>query len=381
VAARSGEGRLHAVYAADWELGNGASLGAAEHVLLGAGSFLLVAADHMFGDGALLSLLSAPAPACLIDRSPSAEAWDEGTRVRVRDGRAVAFGKALDERAIDCGAFLLTPEVFDAHRDAATAGDASLAGALNVLAARQPLTVVPLPDGCWWHDIDTPEDLRVTKARLRRSLVKRSDGPVSRYVNRPISTRMSMVLAPLRPSPDLLSVVVALLGLIAAWLLAGGHGLAGGLLAQAVSVLDGVDGELARLQIRASPRGALLDGVLDRIVDVALVAALGVWAVHEGTAASSAVALVAAAAAGSVLSMATKDRIAALRLPEAPERAIGYVLGGRDGRIFLIALFAVSERPAFGLAATAIASWLAVALRVVAVRRRTAVGSRDPADH
>ena len=78
------------------------------------------------------------------------------------------------------------------------------------------------------------------------------------------------------------------------------------------------------------------------------------------------------------MSMATKDRIAALRLPPAPERAIGYVLGGRDGRIFLIALFAVLERPAFGLAATAIAAWLAVAIRVVAVRRR-APGSRHPA--
>jgi len=236
----------------------------------------VVAADHLFGEGAFRPLLSASAPACLVDEAPSSEAWDEGTRVRIRDGRARAFGKGIDEPAIDCGAFLLTPTVFEAHREAMAGGDASLAGAISALAARQPLTVVPLPKGCWWYDVDTPQDLKAARVQLRRSLVTRADGPVSRYLNRPVSTRMSMILAPLRPSPDLVSVLVAALGVLAAWLLAAGEGLAGGLLAQAVSVLDGVDGELARLQIRASPRGALLDGVLDRVVDVALVGALGV---------------------------------------------------------------------------------------------------------
>jgi 1L-myo-inositol 1-phosphate cytidylyltransferase / CDP-L-myo-inositol myo-inositolphosphotransferase len=371
VAARSGEGRLQVLYAENWELGNGASLGAAERTLDGTASFLVVAADHLFGEGAFRTLLSASSPACLVDVAPSSEAWDEGTRVRIRDGRARAFGKGIDEPAIDCGAFLLTPTVFEAHRQAMAGGDASLAGAISALAARQPLTVVPLPEGCWWYDVDTPQDLQAARVQLRRSLVTRADGPVSRYLNRPVSTRMSMILAPLRPSPDLVSVLVAALGLLAAWLLAAGEGLAGGLLAQAVSVLDGVDGELARLQIRASPRGALLDGVLDRVVDVALVGALGVWALHAGTPPRTAVVLVAAAAAGSVISMATKDRVWALGLPPGPERAIGYLLGGRDGRLLLIGLFAVLQRPAFGLAATAIGAWLSATVRVIAVRRRS----------
>ena len=83
---------------------------------------------------------------------------------------------------------------------------------------------------------------------LRRSLGKDADGPVSRWLNRPLSTRLSMVLAPLRPAPDLVSLVAFTLGL------------AGGLLVHASSVADGVDGEVARLQLRAGPRGALLDG-------------------------------------------------------------------------------------------------------------------------
>jgi phosphatidylglycerophosphate synthase len=100
---------------------------------------------------------------------------------------------------------------------------------------------------------------------LRRSLGKDADGPVSRWLNRPLSTRLSMVMAPLRPAPDLVSLVAFTLGLAGAALLAAGQGLAGGLLVHASSVADGVDGEVARLQLRGGPRGALLDGVLDGV--------------------------------------------------------------------------------------------------------------------
>jgi len=381
VVGRLGDHRVHALYAEDWELGNGASLAAAARMLDGAASFLVLAADHVFSEGAFRPLLAAPAPACLIDPTPLPDAWDEGTRVLIRDGRARAFGKHLTEPAIDCGAFVLTPAVFDAQREAAARGDASLAGAISALAAHEPLTAVPLPAESWWHDVDTPADLRAASLRLRRSLVKREDGPVSRYLNRPVSTRASMILAPLRLSPDAVSVVVAALGILAAVLLGAGVGLAGGLLTQAVSVLDGVDGELARLQVRASPRGALLDGVLDRMVDVALVVGLGVWALQAGAPPRTAVVLVGAAAAGSVMSMASKDRVWSLGLPPAPERAIGFLLGGRDGRLLLIALFAVLHRPSLGLGAVTTAAWLSVAVRVVAVRSGSRPGKpgRPPA--
>jgi CDP-L-myo-inositol myo-inositolphosphotransferase len=85
---------------------------------------------------------------------------------------------------------------------------------------------------------------------LRRWLGKDADGPVSRWLNRPLSTRLLMILAPLRPAPDLVSLVAFALGLAGAALLAAGQGLAGGLLVHTSSVADGVDGEVARLQLR-----------------------------------------------------------------------------------------------------------------------------------
>jgi choline kinase/phosphatidylglycerophosphate synthase len=367
---RIAPGRVRAIYAEGWEAGNGASLAAAEAAVGLEPSFIVMTADHLFGDGAFRELMSSRPPACLMDPSPEADVWAEGTRVQLRgDRRAWAFGKELDEPPVDCGVFVLTPEVFECQREAG-AHDFTLAGALTSLAQRQPFEAVPLPERCWWQDVDTPTDLGIARKRLRQSLGKAEDGPVSRHLNRPLSTRLSMAMAPLRPNPNLISVGVMLIGLLAAGLLGLGMGVAGGLLTQAASILDGVDGELARLQLRAGPLGALLDGVLDRIVDCAVLGGLGVWGLRGSASPGLILALTVAATAGSVLSMATKDRVRALGLPAAPEGPIAFLLGGRDGRLFLLSLFAVLGLPVVALLAVTATSWLSLTARVIAVRRR-----------
>jgi 1L-myo-inositol 1-phosphate cytidylyltransferase / CDP-L-myo-inositol myo-inositolphosphotransferase len=365
VVGRLGRGRVRAVYADRWQDGNGASLAAVEGEVTTAGEalFVLVTADHVFAEGALHRLLGAGAPAVLVDAAPDRAAWVEGTRVRVVDEAVVAFGKHLDEPAIDCGAFLLPPSVFGCQRQAAAEGDHTLAGAVTRLARARPLRAVALPRGCWWQDVDTPQDARAARMALRRSLGKDTDGPVSRFVNRPLSTRLSMVLAPLRPAPDLVSLVAFALGVAGAALLAAGRGLAGALLVHVSSVADGVDGEVARLQLRGGPRGALLDGVLDRVGDAAILAGLGLWAL-EGHDPRGVLVLTVAATAGALLSMASKDRAAALGLPRAPERALGWLLGGRDGRLLLVAVGALLGAPLATLAAVAATSTLSLGLRV-----------------
>jgi 1L-myo-inositol 1-phosphate cytidylyltransferase / CDP-L-myo-inositol myo-inositolphosphotransferase len=368
VVCRQGRGRVRAVYADRWRDGNGASLAAVEAAVAGEALFALLTTDHVFGEGALDRLLQAGEPAVLVDPAPALAAWQEGCKVRVVAGAAVAFGKQLDEPAIDCGAFLLPAEVFGCQRQAAAEGDHTLAGAVTRLTRARPLRAVPLPTRCWWQDVDTPEDARAAAAALRRSLGKGTDGPVSRLLNRPLSTRLSMALAPLRAAPDLVSLVAFALGAAGGALLATGRGLAGALLVHAASVADGVDGEVARLQLRGGPRGALLDGVLDRLADAAILAGLGLWAL-DGHDARGVLALTVAATAGALLSMATKDRAAALGLPPAPERALGWLLGGRDGRLLLVTLGALLGLPVAALAAVTATSALSLGLRIAFLRR------------
>ena len=361
--------RVRAVLAEEWEQGNGASLAAAEAEVGAEPLFLLVTADHVFGEGSLEALLAARRPAVLVDTEPAADVLAEGTRVRLDAGQALGFSKELDGPAVDCGAFLLSPSVFIAQRAAAAAGDQSLAGAVSELANGRRLAAVELPPRTWWRDVDTPEDVRFAGRALRRSLFSAADGPVSRWLNRPISTRLSMGVAPLRIHPDLVSVLAAAVGVAAAVLLWRGLGIAGAICTQAMSLLDGMDGEAARLQQRPRPEGALLDGVLDRLTDAAVIAGLGAWAASSGEAgAALSVGLTAGAATISTLSMATKDRIRALGLPPAPESRLALLLGGRDARLVFVALAALVSRPAWGLIAIIATGSVTLLARLVLVR-------------
>lgn len=365
---RSAPGRARAVLAQDWERGNGASLAAAEPHVAEEELFLLVTTDHVFGDGALDALIAAGRPGVLVDPSPDPEAWAEGTRVRLREEQAVAFSKELGDPSIDCGAFLLPRAVFSAQRRAAARGDDTLAGAVTELAREQPLAAIPLPHGAWWQDIDTPADLRRAARRLRRSLAKPTDGPVSRYLNRPVSTRLSMALARLPLHPDVMSLAALVVALAGAWDIGAGAGLAGGLLVHAASILDGVDGEIARLRVRTSPGGAFLDGVLDRLADAAILAGAAVWSLTAGASPTTVTILAVAATAGSMLSMATKDRVVALGIPPAPERWIGFLLGGRDARLVFVAVFAVLGLPLAALIAVTATSAVSLVARLLLAR-------------
>jgi choline kinase/phosphatidylglycerophosphate synthase len=369
VARRAAPDRVQVVDAPEWEEGNGASLAAAEAALAGESLFALVSADHLFGEGTLGELLASTVPAVLVDPDPEPDVWKEATKIQLGSrGQVQSLGKDVGARTVDCGAFVLSPAVFDAVRTSRRAGDASLSGAVSHLAAGEQVAAVPIRPGAWWQDVDTAQDLRRAGSSLRRSLPQPGDGPVSRSLNRRMSIPLSWLVVRLPVSPDVLSAISFLIGLAGAILLGLGQGLAGGALVQACSILDGMDGEVARLTLRAGPRGTLLDGYLDRLGDAAICAGLGVWAAAEGFPDPWVVLLVVAATTGAMLSMATKDRVAALGLEPPSERRIGLLLGGRDGRLFLIFVLAALGLPMWALGVTAATSLLSSALRVAFAR-------------
>lgn len=129
-----------------------------------------------------------------------------------------------------------------------------------------------------WIDVDTPETFREARRRLLANLRKGGeDGYVSARLNRPISTRVSARLVSTGITPNQITVISFLISLLGAGLLSLGQyaaGLVGGLLVQLASVIDGCDGEVARLKHLSSARGAWLDTILDRYADLAVALAV-----------------------------------------------------------------------------------------------------------
>jgi len=103
------------------------------------------------------------------------------------------------------------------------------------------------------------------------------DGYVSRYMNRRISNPIAKLLARSKITPNQVSwatfglAVLSFLSFIYNW------NIAAGLLAQLSSIIDGVDGSLARLKGMSSAFGGFLDSILDRYADILIMLGLTVW--------------------------------------------------------------------------------------------------------
>lgn len=108
---------------------------------------------------------------------------------------------------------------------------------------------------------------------------KSGDGIVSRTINRPISqsiTRLLLSLGPVRPYQATFGTMAVSIAMAATLLFFPGyHGqLWGGLLFQMASVVDGVDGEIARATFRATPMGATFDSLVDATTNLSFFACL-----------------------------------------------------------------------------------------------------------
>ncbi len=273
------------VTASDWRLGNGASaLAAAEKVA--DRSFLLLMVDHRVDPSVIQAVRQTPlgpGEICLaVDRDKEQVFdLDDVTKVTLRNGRVAQLGKSLERwDAADMGVFRCTAALFEELRGAAAAGRHSLTDGVNRLAANGGVIAVDMT-GQAWLDIDTSQAYREATRRLRHSLAKgREDGYISTYVNRPISTRLSAWLATTPITPNQITVISFLVSLIGAACLALGESVAtvltvlGALLVQGSSIVDGCDGEVARLKHLASARGAWLDTLLDRYSDMAVTLAI-----------------------------------------------------------------------------------------------------------
>ncbi len=101
---------------------------------------------------------------------------------------------------------------------------------------------------------------------------KTTDGPISRYLNRRISNRITnFILEHEIPiTPNQVSLTSFLIGMVSAIFYSQGHLIWGAIFLETSSIIDGVDGELARARNISSPRGGYLDTMLDRFVDICI---------------------------------------------------------------------------------------------------------------
>ena len=130
-------------------------------------------------------------------------------------------------------------------------------------------------------------EVRRAEAWLLRGLIKQREGFMSRHFERRISLALTRRLVRTRVTPNAMTLVSVAIGLgSAAFFLSAspGYQLLGALLFLAHSILDGCDGELARLKFAESRRGAILDFWGDNLVHIAVFGCIAVgWTLATGS--------------------------------------------------------------------------------------------------
>jgi CDP-L-myo-inositol myo-inositolphosphotransferase len=316
------------------ERGNGYSLYLAKDYV--DGKFALIMSDHIYEEEFLKEAIKKEG--LIIDKEGKYIDADEATKVLVENGRVKDIGKKLKNwDGFDTGFFILTPEIFKYAEEVVKEKELV---ELSEIVKRAKLKVSEV-SGYFWMDVDTQEEMKIAKHYLIKTAVKGTgDGFISRLINRKISTKISEYLVDYL-TPNQITVLTFLFGLFSAVVVLFSIPL-GGILYQISSILDGVDGEIARASMRTSKLGGYIDSILDRYVDFAFLLALA-YAIKPSFELWIVIAL---AIFGSVMVSYSTERYKAAYFKDIYKEIpkMKYLIGKRDERIFITMIFCLINK-------------------------------------
>ncbi len=103
---------------------------------------------------------------------------------------------------------------------------------------------------------------------LKQYIIKNTGGYIAQKINKRISIPISLILVKTRIHPNYLTVINMIIGLSSSIFLLFNtywHTVLGGFLFQTASVMDGVDGEVAKFTLKVSKIGSWLDTISDNM--------------------------------------------------------------------------------------------------------------------
>ena len=329
----------------DWERGNAISVLKAKEILKE--NFILLMSDHIFDASILMRLqnekIADDEVMLAVDYNIHTNKFVDVAdvmKVLVKDDMILDIGNAYDT-----GIFLCSPAVFSAIEESSHAGDDSICGGIKVLARKGKAKTTSINDN-FWIDVDDEKAYKRAERGILSALKKLSDGPVSRYLNRPISVMISKYLVKTNLTPNIISFFSFALCSMGAFLLFLGeytYLMMGAVLAQVASIIDGCDGEIARLKFQETEFGAWFDAVLDRYADAFLLFGLTyyVFSLSENL---LYLLIGFLAVIGTFMNSYTADKYDGLMKKKIASKG-HYLRMGRDVRIFIIFLFVILDTP------------------------------------
>lgn len=145
----------------------------------------------------------------------------------------------------------------------------SIESCLRNLSQAAPVRIAQKPTALNTFLVRRHRDRLVAEKFLTEAIRHSTSGPIARYINKRLSLPVSLILSKLWVSPNAITGLNIVIGVFSGVFAADGHRydviLLGALLFQLASIVDGCDGEVAKLTFRCSRFGQYADSLADNL--------------------------------------------------------------------------------------------------------------------
>ena len=196
--------------------------------------------------------------------------FDKGLIAAIR-GAALKAGAVMlcEEGVHPLPVMDVTPDAWATIEEFAGTEARSIESCLGHLRGLAQPEMAKIPTGSDTFLLRTTRDRAVAEKSLAESIRHRTPGPIAKLINKRISLPVSLFLSKLWISPNSITGFNIVIGLFAGVFVADGHSyemiLLGAVLFQTASIVDGCDGEVARLTFRCTKFGQYADTLSDNL--------------------------------------------------------------------------------------------------------------------
>lgn len=217
------------------------------------------------------------------DRERDRQPQRPGLRVKAQEGRLLSMTARQDEASLIATDLVVLPSSFMKASGQAglETGIVPVRRWLELAAVEGQVRVLSTESNRshWYQAVRDAADVKAAETQLFNSLKGEFEGFVDRFFNRKVSRWFTRIFLALGFSPNPITMLAGLVGLIAAVGFGVGTysaGIIAALLFQLAAIIDCCDGEVARLTFTESSFGAWLDIAMDNVVHMAIFAGIAV---------------------------------------------------------------------------------------------------------
>jgi len=136
---------------------------------------------------------------------------------------------------------------------------------IKELVGRGSVKSVKLNDSYWTRLSSDVESVKKAEDLLFSHVGKTATGWISRNINSKISLPISRLLARTTLTPNMISVLINIIGTLSGPFYALGYPVLGALFLEIATILDRCDGEVARVKLMETKRGQWVDTIADQV--------------------------------------------------------------------------------------------------------------------